>query len=267
MAIKGLLNDIQDGIKFSFQPALADLVNWGGNEDIPVNRWFRYREAYSPNLITELNLGQNILDPFCGCGSIMVGAATSNRYSVGIDINPIAVFAARVKLTPLTKQQLKRAKSFLDSYQHLLSHRPCWPLPALSIADKVFEPEILETVGRLRSALEEYASDDERLRNFLLLAWLSILESVGSYFKEGNGIKYRNKKRLKSGYIRREDGEWQRKRFGEDQPAFVCDKFSNQLSLMLSDVACWGQGLWSGQQVHEGSALELSEIIQGQDFD
>lgn len=38
---------------------------------------------------------------------------------------------------------------------------------------------------------------------------LAILEGVGSYFKEGNGIKYRNKKRQKGKYENRADGEWQ----------------------------------------------------------
>lgn len=55
---------------------LGPFVHWRGNATAPMHRWLRYREAYSPELIDKLNLGKRILDPFSGCGSIPIGAAT-----------------------------------------------------------------------------------------------------------------------------------------------------------------------------------------------
>ena len=43
---------------------LASFVNWQGNASAPIHRWLRYREAYSPHLISKLSLGNKILDPF-----------------------------------------------------------------------------------------------------------------------------------------------------------------------------------------------------------
>src|SRR5262249_4103820 len=158
-----------------------------------------------------------ILDPFCGCGSILLGAAQCGFTSVGIDINPLAVFAAKVKLTPLAKPQLGRVRAFADALTSQLSKAIPWPTPALGIAGKVFEPEILQTLLKVRSIIESGFSGEKPVRDFLHLAWVAILERVGSYFKEGNGIKYRNRKRLKTGYVRRPEGRWQQERFGPDQ--------------------------------------------------
>ncbi|HTC82294.1 MAG TPA: hypothetical protein VK848_12240 [Acidimicrobiia bacterium] len=198
------------------RPDLAGLVHWGGGAARPIHRWFRYREGFSPALIAALGLGRRILDPFCGAGSIMVGAAQQGRASVGIDVNPLAVFVARVKLSPLGGSDVAAATAFLDGFEAAAGGVAPGPTPALRIAAKVFEPRILDAVLRLRALIEQRAATPE-LRNFLLLAWLSVLQPVGSYFKEGNGIKYRNRQRRKGGYVPRPDGRWQLDRFGADQ--------------------------------------------------
>src|SRR5687767_10556450 len=100
-SLAALLREIDGDFIGDGRPDLAPLVNWGSAGAVPIHRWYRYREGFSPRLITELGLGERILDPFCGCGSIMVGAAQQNRSSVGIDVNPLAAFVSRVKLSPL----------------------------------------------------------------------------------------------------------------------------------------------------------------------
>lgn len=42
-----------------------------------------------------------ILDPFCGSGTTLVEARLARRYSVGVDINPLAVLLSKVKVTPI----------------------------------------------------------------------------------------------------------------------------------------------------------------------
>ncbi|MHC2993697.1 modification methylase, partial [Pontibacter sp. HJ8] len=101
----------------------------------------------------------------------------------------------------------------------------------------------------------------------LFLGWLSILEEVGSYFKEGNGIKYRNKKRTKDGYTTRVEGEWQVQRFGTDQVSFVTNAYKQQLQTMLKDTPLWKKGLWNQQEVFHGSAIEMDTILGKRKFD
>lgn len=246
---------------------LGPYVHWRGNASSPMHRWLRYREAYSPELIDKLKLGSRILDPFSGCGSIPIGAAIRGKKSVGIDLNPIAAFSSKVKLTPLKPSSIRGIQNFLGNFNSLLESSERWPLPELSISKKVFEPQMLDAVLRARTAIELSFKNDPLARNFVFLAWLAILEGVGSYFKEGNGIKYRNKKRQKGKYENRAEGEWQLERFGADQTAFFSRTFTHQLEMMLEDTAQWQSGDWTGQQLIEGSAFNLGEILNGETFD
>lgn len=246
---------------------LGPYVHWRDNCTTPMHRWFRYREAYSPELIDKLSLGKRILDPFSGCGSILVGAALRNRLSVGIDLNPVASFSTKVKLTPLSFTQIEKIKNFEGQLNSLVLSHNSWPTPELSIALKVFEPDILETLLILRSAIENESYEDKDTKDFLLLAWIAILEQVGSYFKEGNGIKYRNKKRQRGHYENRVQGEWQIERFGIDQRAFVLSAFRNQLDMMIKDSEYWEIGNWAEQQIIEGNSFELETLCENREFD
>ena len=246
---------------------LGPFVHWRENSCTPMHRWLRYREAYSPELIDKLSLGKRILDPFSGCGSIPIGAATRGRKALGIDLNPIAAFSSKVKLRVLNQKQLRRIRTFLQQLASHLRTSDQAPIPELSISKKVFEPEILDAVLRSRSALERLFADDEACRDFVFLGWLSILETVGSYFKEGNGIKYRNKKRQVGKYEDRPEGQWQLARFGTDQRQFFIDAFSVQLSMMLEDTETWASGSWDEQRVIEGSAFDIEKIAGRRRFD
>lgn len=245
---------------------LASLVNWREGHKLPIHRWLRYREGFSPGLIAALKLGENILDPFCGSGSIMLGAAQLSRSAVGIDVNPLAAFASRVKLSPLTAVEVEQVRAFHASIASVLGTVAPSAPPKLKIVEKVFEPEILDTLLTLRAAIDQCPGTDA-MRNFLHLAWLSVLEPVGSFFKEGNGIKYRNRKRLRVGYELRPDGAWQLARFGSDQRAFVLERFQRQVAEMLSDVCEWGRGTWRRQQVIEGNSIEETAKLDDGSFD
>lgn len=161
-----ILRKLNGFLPFRDREDLASFVNWQGNAASPIHRWLRYREAYSPHLISKLALGDRILDPFCGRGSILLGAAQSGYTSAGIDVNPLAVFAARVKLTPLSKVQLRSVTTYGDELPGLITDAKPWPMPALNIADKVFEPEILDTLLRIRALYESAFSGDQGGRDF-----------------------------------------------------------------------------------------------------
>lgn len=262
-----LLRAAQTNLEVRFAPELSPLVHWQGNQEVPVHRWYKYREGFSPELIQQLSLGQRILDPFAGSGSIMVGAAETNRQSVGIDVSPLATFITRVKTTPLAHSQIESIVKFLHNQNKMLSYEP-WPVPSLRIAYKLFEPTILTTILKIRRALEEWTTDED-VRNFLKLAWISNLETVGSYFKEGNGIKYRNKKRNRTGYTIRPEGEWQLQRFGQNQQLFALESFVSHLRQMVTDAQIvWTNGAqWTPQEVHTGSAMKIMPNLMSDSFD
>lgn len=262
-----LLDQIDRQQDVTSWPALSAMVHWRGNQELPLHRWYKYREGYSPALIDALSLGNRILDPFAGSGSIMVGAAELGLHSTGIDVNPLATFVTSVKLSPLTQQQLDEAAKFAHSVRNLMIGAEAWPVPKLAIASNMFEPDIMVAMMQIRYQLERYETDPV-LRNFLLLAWIAVLETVGSYFKEGNGIKYRKKKRARETYQDHVDGEWQLKRFGPDQRQFAIHSYVDHLEMMISDGRhSWLGKKWQDQRVLTGSANRIMPTLERGSFD
>jgi methylase of polypeptide subunit release factors len=52
--------------------------------------------------------GHQILDPFCGSGTVLVEAMASGRKAVGVDASPLAVLIAKVRSTALDEANLQR---------------------------------------------------------------------------------------------------------------------------------------------------------------
>ena len=99
---------------------LGPLVAPNGNGTSPVHRWFPMKEAYSLDLLSricdELGLERgsiSILDPYCGCGTTAVSAAsladseawTSVSFR-GVETNPFLHLVARSKLRALQSPPL-----------------------------------------------------------------------------------------------------------------------------------------------------------------
>jgi hypothetical protein len=165
--LRKLLQVIDASVDFAERPDLGSLVNWSSRVDAPLHRWLRYREAYNPQLINKLNLTGSILDPFCGCGSTLIGAALNEQSAFGIDVNPLAAFATRVKLSPLSGLELHQAKLFLERLPRDLDKAIPSPIPALEIAPKVFEPSILECIQKIHAIIQ-----DLQVFELLCLGWL-----------------------------------------------------------------------------------------------
>ena len=201
-AMTRVLVGLDEGVLRPSRPDLAPLVNWGGGGGLPIHRWHRYREGSRQHSSRELRLGQRILDPFCGSGSIMVGAARTDKIGGRDPRQPPSRFRRQGQAHPTRGERGGSRCTIPCIVRPRMERVVAWPTPALRIADKVFEPEVLDAVLRLRGLIESRGDEQPRVRDFLFLAWLSILQDVGSYFKEGNGIKYRNRKRLENGLCR-----------------------------------------------------------------
>jgi len=71
--------------------------------DDSIHRWYRFVLSYPDHFVKdiiekeELNINSIILDPFLGTGTTVVEAKRLGFFSIGIEVNPICVFASRVK--------------------------------------------------------------------------------------------------------------------------------------------------------------------------
>ena len=69
--------------------------------------FYRYPARFSPQFARKAieaftNAGDVVLDPFMGGGTTVVEALALGRRCVGSDLNPLSIFLARVKTTPLS---------------------------------------------------------------------------------------------------------------------------------------------------------------------
>jgi len=63
---------------------------------------FRFPAKFYPPVARKLielvsKVGETVLDPFCGSGTLLVEVAALGRNSVGSDVDPLAVFVTRAK--------------------------------------------------------------------------------------------------------------------------------------------------------------------------
>lgn len=72
-------------------------------EDIAAHNWYRFVLSFPPHLarnyIEKFGVDSNrcVLDPFCGTGTTLVECKKLGIQSVGVEANPLACFASRVK--------------------------------------------------------------------------------------------------------------------------------------------------------------------------
>ena len=72
-------------------------------QDRPVHDWYRFVLSFPPHLVRryleKFNLGTEslVLDPFCGTGTTLVESKKLRVRSIGLEVNPMAHFASKVK--------------------------------------------------------------------------------------------------------------------------------------------------------------------------
>jgi hypothetical protein len=174
-----------------------DLVNFKRNKDVPIHRWFDYKQGYAEELVRKLlslstvKKDAYVLDPFNGVGTTQVVAQTLGLKSIGIDINPVATFTAKVKTHLYSSAELKEIQTILFSVKKrykITNH-----VPKYQRLEVIFTPHQLEQVLNIKGFWESIKPSP--VRDFFKLAYLSIIEDCSNRIKDGNGIKIANKKK------------------------------------------------------------------------
>jgi hypothetical protein len=175
-----------------------------------------------------------------------------------VDINPLSVFVTKVKTKNYSKDFIP---AVLEALDNIISSRDSAAIqkPDSKIFEKAFHPEILEYLLKLKYRINRIINPD--VRDFILLAYLSIIEKVSNTYKEGNGIKYRFTKRTKNGYVQIPIEEWQQLKLPSDKIGFVNGELTKQIGIMLRDVEDY-VGANPDIQVICGDARKLSEYIE-----
>jgi hypothetical protein len=232
-----VLSELDELFAISGASQLAKLVHTQHGNSDSFQRWFRYREGFSPQLV-EQAIGQLsipctlVLDPFCGVGSSLLASRNAGIPSIGMEINPVVATVTRAKTYNYSSADMDAIKEVVRQLSEVTEGMPQAERPLLSILPKIFREDVLAALLTTRNIIDK--TTQGHLKDFLLTGWLAVLEGVSNVFKEGNGIKYRNRKRTSYGYI---TVPWEAvPSFGEDGWGLVKTRLAIQYGMMLDDI-------------------------------
>lgn len=123
-------------------------------KDRHFHEWYRFVLSFPPHLvrtyIEKFSMGDNVtlLDPFCGCGTTLVEGKLANLKTVGVEANPFAQFASKIK----TDWEI-RPEELIDDSQHI-ANRTLSQLKYQDLNDTGFISDLPENI-KLRTLSEE----------------------------------------------------------------------------------------------------------------
>jgi len=207
-AISGSQTDERVKLEKGFLPLMEErlgmrqLVTYVPNKTVPIHRWFSYKEGFSAALVDAFlrEFGaqpgkSRVFDPFVGCGTTVIAAKQAGYGAWGIDILPVAIFVAGVKLRSAEDYDLLRLKAGMDRLLETPYYKPAISAPQdVRIIPLAFSEEILNEILFFKE--EILKEEDESVREFLLLGLLSILEKVSYTSKDGQFLRLKPERNI-----------------------------------------------------------------------
>ena len=178
---------------------LGSFVSYVGNKKIPFLRIYKYKEAFSFNLVKEFlkrfeaDSNDYVFDPFSGLGTTSFTSMLSGVPSIGVDKLPIAYFISKTMplFLKLEKNELKELwKSLIPRIEN---SAPAEVALDISIMKKAFDEKTLLVLRKLKSIIESQSS---AYRDILLLLLFSILEECSFTSKDGQFLRLDRNKRI-----------------------------------------------------------------------
>ena len=240
---------------------------------------FRFPAKFHPPVVRLLlnrytKLGDLILDPFCGSGTLLVEALTLGRHAVGVDIDPLATFISRVKATPIDPDKLQSAFSLLseviqeirrpnEQYDRFMfddisestfaRSRRTLRIPEIPNISHWFRRYVIVDLARLKNAILD-APLSSGTRDFFLACFASIIRNASNADPVPvSGLEV-------TAHMRRLDEEGRK----IDPFALFERRVRRQLIGMQQ---LWDASKDSNITVKRGDATQLRKLIRKREFD
>ena len=112
--------------------------------------------------------GDTICDIFCGSGTALVESKVLGRNAYGIDLNPLAIFLAKAKTTPINPQRLtKEYFALLERLEKIKDGEI--KKPNFKNLNFWFKEKAIIKLAKLKKAIQEIK--DKAIRDFLMVAF------------------------------------------------------------------------------------------------
>lgn len=170
------------------------LVSFQANKTRATYRWFKYKEAFSADLVEYLlkrySVPQGkILDPFAGAGTALFASSNLGYDSDGIEILPIGheiVETRKFLLRELPNADMDTLKKWRDQKPWEKSGQ-LKKLNILRITDGAYPKDVESDIGRFLFQLESISGKVACLLKFTLLC---VLESISFTRKDGQYLRW-----------------------------------------------------------------------------
>lgn len=175
------------------KPEYQNLVTFEKAKTTPIYNWFTYKEGYAPDLVWDLlerlkvPAGGMVLDPFCGTGTTLLAARERGYDAVGYDILPLGVFVSNTKLVRDYDIELLRENILAVTAKKFGSTTLKWPQLGFIDMKQVFSKYAAGDLLFFKERITEVA--DEKSRNFLFLALLSIVLAASNVKRDGGVLR------------------------------------------------------------------------------
>lgn len=251
------------------------LVSFQANKNLKLHRWFKYKEAFSAQLVHKLMESfsleppSHILDPFAGVSTTLLAAREAGCDATGIELLPIGnlVWRAKSQTSAALKRDLKAVRRWVDAAPPGKSARP---FPHIPITRHAFDAESEAQLMWYEEQFADFKVDD-RLRDLLRFVLLSILEDISYTSKDGQFLRWdsRSGKVRNRNRLRVAAGKKPSKAFRKASILDVKTAILRALDLIIVDVDL-SKGAMNGagrQGLIQGTVLETLPRQQADRFD
>ena len=126
--------------------------------------------------------GQTVLDPFCGSGTTLVEARLLGFNAIGVDVNGLSSLLSKVKATPLTDNEIKAVKAFINVIENedfqWEMNRPQIEVKQIEGLEHWFQHNVAEELTHLLNLLNKLENDN--VKDFLKIVVSSIIVKVSN---------------------------------------------------------------------------------------
>ena len=179
----------------------------GGRASKMTHYLFRYPAKFHPPVVAELlarytDVGDVVLDPFVGSGTLLVEACLAGRRSFGVDIDPLAILIAKAKTrrydlgaveTAVEKllsdvAQIERSPSCYEAFmwrdisrqelEHFVSAEGL-KVPKIPNIEHWFRRYVIVDLARISFCIQDLCTDD-RTKLFLNSVFASIIRNCSN---------------------------------------------------------------------------------------
>ncbi|MEG9504097.1 MAG: hypothetical protein MIN69_19930 [Methylorubrum extorquens] len=224
-----------------------------GSADLAFQRWFRFKEAYSPRLVAEILDGaglpaRRVIDPTGGSGTTALTCSFLGIDCDTVEVNPFLADVIEAKTRSYVTSELSEDMALV-----LGSPSTAVDISRLAAAPRtliepgvdgrwVFGSEVAARIMSLHDAIERHSRPQHRPLLKVLLG--SILRDVSNVTVNGKGRKYRS--------------GWERRTI---RAADVNDKLREACKVAIHDIVRFGARTRGTVRVHRGDARTTIQTL------